>query len=207
MAIGMSNGPSAPKGFEALLTTLVAGLQQLIPAKSTLLVKGVTMTQAQVVSALQAAIAYYSAVRNQKAAMLTALAAREAQSQAARDLYNQIKAALVAQLGKGNPELGKFGFKVGKAPRLLTSAEKALKAARARVTRKLRGTLGSRMKAAIVAATPTLQLGPNGPTLTPNPADVPAPSGTAAAAPPSGGTTAEQSGSAAPGSSNAPAGK
>ncbi len=207
MSIGMSNGPSAPKGFEALLVTLLTGLQQLIPAKSTLVVKGATMTQAQVVSALQAVIAYYAAVRNQKAAMLTALAVRKQQSQAARDLYNQIKAALVAQLGKGNPELGKFGFKVGKTPKPLTSEQKALKAAKARVTRQKRGTKGSAEKAAIVAATPTLQLGPNGPTLTPNPADVPAPSGTAAAAPPSGGSTTEPGGSAAPGSSNTPAGK
>ncbi|MHB8417399.1 MAG: hypothetical protein ACYDCL_04950 [Myxococcales bacterium] len=161
-----------------LLSTLLAGIQTLIPAKSTLIVKGVTMTQAQVVTALQAVITYFSAVRTAKAALLTAIGTRKAQAKAARDLYNQIRAALVAQFGKGNPELGKFGLKVGKPPKPLTSAEKALRAAKAKVTRELRGTKGSKQKAAITAGTPTVQLGPGGVEVTPNPTDGPAPSGT-----------------------------
>ncbi len=207
MATGLSNGPSTPKGFELLLNEMLTGIQTLIPAKSTLLVKGTSMTQAQVISALQAVIAYFAAVRAAKAALLAAIQARTAQSKAAHDLYNQIKAALVAQLGKGNPELGKFGLKVGKPPKQLTSEEKALKAAKAMATRLLRGTKGSKVKAGIVAGTPTLQLGPGGAQMTPNPADAhtptPASAGTSGAGAGGSGASATPTGSSDPAAASA----
>jgi len=60
-----------------------------------------------------------------------------------------LKSALGGAVGSDNQLLAQWGFKVKKPAKALTSEEKVLRAAKAKLTREKRGTLGSRQKAAI----------------------------------------------------------
>ena len=168
------------------------GVQTVIPVKSTLLVKGVSMTQAQVVAALQAILTYFSAVRNAKTSLTAAFQAKKAQLVASHALYGQLRTALESQFGKENPELVKFGLKPKTPARQLTSAQKALRAGKAKVTRELRHTMGARAKETVVASDPTVTVDRTGVQVTPAPVDAPAETGVKGSGSPSGTPTTQK---------------
>ena len=185
MASGMQNGAEGATGFDLKLSTLVQGVEKIIPPGSSMMVNGQSVTQPQLIQLLKDALALYEGVRLAKGALISAIQKRVKKDAATHELYQQLKAALIANFGRSNPQLGLFGFKP-RNPRVLTGPEKQLRAAKATITRRKRNTMGQRQKANVKAlATPTVTLGPTGVNVTPAAVDLGTGSGTAT----SGGAT------------------
>ena len=68
---------------------------------------------------------------------------------AAKQFLGDLKSALAGAVGADNQLLSQWGFKVKKAVKPISSEERVLRAAKAKLTREKRGTLGKRQKAAI----------------------------------------------------------
>jgi hypothetical protein len=140
---------------------MLSGVEQVIPDGSDVLVAGVQTKKADVVAKLQAFLSTYSAIDTQAAALTAERQGLKQSLPQGRLLLQELKDAMVAFLGRGSPDIQKFGLRVGGSRRKLTTQQKALSAEKARRTRALRGTKGSRQKAAIrYAGEPTLVLGP-----------------------------------------------
>jgi hypothetical protein len=77
--------------------------------------------------------------------------------------YAQIVQAIQALFAPGDPVLEQFGIHPRKSPAPRTAEQKAVSAAKAALTRKARGTKGSKAKLAIqTVGTPTLTITPTG---------------------------------------------
>jgi len=150
----------ASHGLRAALNAMLSGIQTVIPDGSLIRINGVDQKKADVVTELQSVLEKYASVDSSVAvAKATRVQLHQAQP-AAQQTLQQLKDAMIASFGRGSPELQKFGLRAPSA-RKLTTQQKALAAEKARRTRALRGTKGSRQKAAIrYAGEPTLVLGP-----------------------------------------------
>ena len=187
----------APKGFRAKLQQMLLGWQAVIPKGASLTVAGGPLTQATVVTELQSYLGAYSAL---DAAELGAKGARATVVQQATDaqaFYVQLKEALTGFFGSGSPELAQFGLKPRAKRQPLPVEKKAAMVAQMLGTRKLRGVMGKRQKAAAPKAGPV--------TVT----YAPAPDGSDAAAQsqPAAPAEAQSTGSDAAEAPAAPAGK
>ncbi|MHB1846152.1 MAG: hypothetical protein ACYCWW_15115 [Deltaproteobacteria bacterium] len=178
MANSTHGGTSS--GLYARFLSMLQGLQTAIPAGATMRVNGQSVTQAQLVALVLAAILPIETERNAKSSWQKAMAANAAALPGAKELYQQLKAALISDLGRKNPELTQFGI----APhtrKALTPEEKQLQAAKAKVTRQKRHTMGKVQKAKIKAdGIPTVLVGPAGTQVIPAPIDLAPPSGNGA---------------------------
>jgi hypothetical protein len=153
----------ANHGLRGALNAMLSGVQTVIPDGSLIRVDGVDQKKADVVTELQAVMTQYAAVDSSAAAVRADRAQLRQALPAAHLLLQHLKDAMIAYLGRGSPELQKFGLKA-RSGRKPTVQQKALAAEKARRTRALRGTKGSRQKAAIrFVGEPTLVLGPNSP--------------------------------------------
>ena len=134
-------------------------LETALPDGDLIRVNGTVRQKADVLAELQAVLMQYAAV-DDAAAIAQANRARLRDAlPAARLLLAHLKDAMIGVVGRDSPELGKFGLEA-RAVRKLTVKQKALAAEKARRTRVLRGTKGSRQKAAIrYVGEPTLVLG------------------------------------------------
>jgi hypothetical protein len=140
---------------------MLSGVQTVIPDGSLIRVDGSDQKKADVVTELQAVLTQYAAADGSAAQVKASRAQLRQAEPAARLLLAHLKDAIFAFLGRGSPELGQFGLKA-RTTRKPTVQQKALAAEKARRTRALRGTKGSRQKAAIrYVGQPTLVLGPN----------------------------------------------
>ncbi|MHB1845755.1 MAG: hypothetical protein ACYCWW_13090 [Deltaproteobacteria bacterium] len=173
---------NSDKGEELRLLDATNGVKQVIPTGSSIPIGGSPLTQPQLLAKLEGFEVVFQAVRNAQAVLHAALLAREAQSPAIAELLTQLKGALVAQLGSKNPELSKFGFKPSKA-HAASGAKNVVKAAKPKITRQKRGTLGKKQKLGLKAVgTPTVVVGPTGIEVTaPVEATHPAPTSSATA--------------------------
>lgn len=170
-AITTQNRP--PAGLELKLTQALKGLQTVLPQGGGLQIGTTTLTQAQLVAKVQADLAPFEAARAEKTLYLNKLQAKVDSEAASREFLAQLKGALIAFLGRGNPLLADFGFNPVRT-KVLTSAAKVLAAAKRSVTRQKRGTLGSKQKQAIRAlGTPAVTLGAGGTTVVPAVVDTP----------------------------------
>ena len=105
-------------------------------------------------------LSQYSAIATQAAELKADRQGLRQSLPEVRQLLQELKDAMIAAFGRSSPEIQKFGLR-GRTARKLTSEQRALAAEKARRTRALRGTKGSRQKAAIrFAGQPTLVLGP-----------------------------------------------
>jgi hypothetical protein len=148
-------------GLRAGLTAMLSGVQQAIPDGSNVLVAGAQLPKADVVAELNGFLSQYSAIETQMAVVKADRQGLKQTLPKARQLLQELKDAVIAAFGRGSPEIQKFGLRV-RTIRKQTSQQKALAAEKARLTRALRGTKGSRQKAAIqYTGEPTLVLGPN----------------------------------------------
>jgi hypothetical protein len=162
MANSISSQSAPPTGLELKLTQALQGAQTVLPTGSSLNINQAAMTQAQIVQQLQNDLAPFSAARSEKTIYLAKLQAKTAVAASAREFLVQFRNALVASFGRNSPQLAEFGFNPAK-PRVQTSGQKALSAAKAVLTRKARGTKGSKQKAAITTVgTPVVTIGPSG---------------------------------------------
>ncbi|HZU95478.1 MAG TPA: hypothetical protein VFF73_02140 [Planctomycetota bacterium] len=130
-----------------------AGLKTGLPAGTTSLTVGnVSYSIPDLDKALATEEAYYDNASAAHVASQAAVRERDARVGTARALVDDFKSAIRGLLGTQNETLLQFGVKPKKAARKLTADEKALAAARNRATRKARGTVGPRARAAIHGA-------------------------------------------------------
>jgi hypothetical protein len=153
-----------PAKFEAELTNMDAGVLKDIPAKTTLTINGTAMTVAQIDTKLKGYITTIQAADAAKQQSTAAVTARKNMTVEARDFYLQLKKAVIAYFGAQSPQLDDFGLAPAKAKVPRTSAQKAISAAKAKLTREARGTLGKKQKAAVNPnqAPPAVGIGPDG---------------------------------------------
>ncbi len=139
------SGTKAKSGFRTEVTQVATGFGTQFPDGAAIAVNGASATKSQILNALAALLGLYAAVDTAASALKSARQALGAALPDGRQYLAALKAGLVAYFGKGNPALVAFGFS-GKKPRQLTSEQKLARKEKAANTRKLRGTLGSRLK-------------------------------------------------------------
>lgn len=138
---------------EQLLRSSLSGLDQAVP-QETLVVNGVLLTKTDLKNRLASLIAPYDAATAAQAAASEAVKQREAAEPDAAVFARAFVTAVEAQVGTDPKTLGGLGIAPPKVRRQLTVEEKTAAAAKARATRKLRNTLGSRQKASLKAQGP-----------------------------------------------------
>jgi hypothetical protein len=154
-----------PGQLEMELTEVDAGILKSIPATAILTINGKALTQPQIDAKVKAYLATIEAADTAKQQYQTALVARRNIQLEARDFYLQLKKVITAYFGVQNPQLADFGFAPAKA-RVESSKVTVVKAAKAEITRKARGTLSKKQKAAInpLVGSPAVAIGADGKT-------------------------------------------
>ena len=125
---------------------MASGFGTAFPQGSVLQVNGQSESQSSIIAALQAVLLLFGNVDTAVQAAKSTRLVLQAALPGAHQFVEFLKAALVANFGKGNPALVAFGLS-GTKPRQLTVEQKTARKAKAQATRDLRGTKGSRQKA------------------------------------------------------------
>lgn len=136
------------KRLLAKATQLANGFQKhgsLLPAFP---VNGVEMTAAQALARLQQSLAAEAAADALKNQLTLALVARDKTVLGDEDFIVNLPVAVRSALGS-TPKLQVFGIPYGKTRKQRTSVEEAISAALRLRTRKVRGTMGRRQRAAV----------------------------------------------------------
>lgn len=159
-----NNNGSKPTAEQLQLQAAATGTQTLIPAASSEVVGGVSLTQPQILAKLAGYLATYTAVQSLRLQLSQALAARTTAAADAKEFLKDFKVTVVAEFGRQNPQLAQFGFGPAKARTSLTAAQKVIQTAKAAATRTLLHTKGPKQKADVVkaAASPTVSVGSDG---------------------------------------------
>jgi len=147
----VNSNPSGKQGharFEARVQKILAGMQKQLPSDSSLVINGATRTVAQIEADFSALLKRFADIRDAKAQWRLQIAALQGAVSAEREVYFALKKLLEGNLGRGNPQLLEYGFTLG------TSKPKSgetivLAAAKARATRRLRHTMGSKQRLAL----------------------------------------------------------
>jgi hypothetical protein len=121
---------------------MLQGWQEAIPSDSTVTSSAGSLTEAAVLAQLQGYLGAYTDLDTHATALRQARAQVASQLQAARQYYAVLKAAVANLFGDASPQLSQFGLAPKKARKPLSSAELAVRAAKAKATRALRGTQG-----------------------------------------------------------------
>jgi hypothetical protein len=132
----------------AQLQALISGLQKQLPNGSFTLVS-TAYTTATLVQALQGLITVLTAVIAAHAGVKVALASWDAEDAKTGPVVQALIRTLQSMYANAPDTLALFGLKPRKAPAPLTTAQKAVKAAKAEATRQARGTKGPKAKAQI----------------------------------------------------------
>jgi len=164
---------SSPGGLQRSVQSALVGVQQALPTGSSFNINGEAVTQAQLVTQLSGYLPVLTAVTDAKAALAQAVHARQAVEPEIREFLVQLRAALVASLGR-QPKLGQFGMSA-KKPAAPSPPTAVLASAKRALTRQKRGTLGSKQKASIKAVgTPQVSISESGVVVTPAAGEQPA---------------------------------
>jgi hypothetical protein len=196
---------NAPKGLWLALTLLQQGVESQIPSTSKLTVEGQPVTQAALSSELATDVAIFQSVADTQSQYKAAVAARRAAVPGLKTRYASIIKAIENQFPPGSPVLAQFGIHPPKPKAKLTAQQLAVRAAKAALTRKARGTKGSKQKQAIqTVGTPTVTITPGGTNIVPPQVGSAAPAGSStsqsnAPATSAGASTAQSSGSSTTG--------
>jgi hypothetical protein len=142
-----------PKGAQLQLTTARTAVSATIPAKSTVVIGGVSYTQAQLVTYITTLLAPILAAQTAKQSFTAAVLARKQNQPTVQTFLVQLHAALIALFGRGSPVLAQFGFTPYKA-KTSTSGKNVVKAAKSLASRVKLGTKGPKQKALILAQQP-----------------------------------------------------
>ncbi len=137
----------APRGYRHALQQMLQGWQELIPGDSTLLSSAGSLNQAAVLAQLQEYLGVYADLDTHATGTTQARAQAGSQLPEVRTYYAALKAAVISYFGVKSPQLVKFGLKPRKTPAPLTSTQLAVRAAKVKATRQLRGTKGPVQKA------------------------------------------------------------
>lgn len=154
-----------------LVTALIAGFKAGMPGgAATFLVNNKSYAQADILATLGAIQAILAAVPGTELAYKAALQARDEAEPETLSMLNNVSTALRGALGTSPTGLAPYGLKARKARTALTTEQKVAMAAKSAATRKARGTLGKKQRAAIkgvVPAAPAAPPAPATPTATP----------------------------------------
>jgi hypothetical protein len=155
-----------PADLEAELTAVDAGVLKDIPVATSLAINGSALTQPQIDAKVKAYLATIEAANTAWQQYQTALVARRNMQLEAHDFFLHLKKAIIAFLGSQNPMLVDFGFTPAKPRAERTAAQNVLTAAKAGLTRKVRGTTSKKQKAAIkpMEGRPAVAVAPDGTT-------------------------------------------
>jgi hypothetical protein len=116
-----------------------------LPATSVLQLNGQSVKVSDFLSSLDSALATFAATNAAKAALKQSQSDRTQKVASVEAQVGFLKTYLVSLWGEGSPQLAPFGF-TPKARTPLSSEQKTLKAAKAKLTRKVRGTMSSKQK-------------------------------------------------------------
>jgi len=148
--MNMKNSNSSKQVQCQKFTKAEDGINTQIPAKTAVNIGGKAWTQAQLVQVFTTATDAVDAVTAAKAQLQQLVTSQGVAIQAAQQLYRELRQYAETQWGKGSPVLAAFGF-VTTQPRQKSSATKAIAAAKSKLTRQARGTVGARQKQAVTA--------------------------------------------------------
>jgi hypothetical protein len=142
-------------GFEDRVTKALAGVEQYLPAATSLVLNGKSMTQPEIVKALQDILQLFKTLRDARKVAKEQLKVVRNELVPGHALYTALERAAQAYFGKGSPALAQFGFPLGnRKPR--TAATNIKAQAKSQLTRALRHTMGRKQKAAIQSAAPSV---------------------------------------------------
>ena len=165
----------------AQLQALITGLQLRFP-NGQFTLGNTAFTTATLVQALQSLIAAINAVNTAQASAKVALAALKETVAKVGPIVLALKRNLLSMFGSATDTLALFGLEPRKAPKPRTSEENAAAAAKAKATRKARGTTSKKQKLTVSGnvtgiqvipitaptdAMPSAQPAPATPTVTP----------------------------------------
>jgi hypothetical protein len=158
------NSQSVSHGMEQQLDTAIDGCNNgFPPGVPTINIRGIVYGPADLKTKLETFDNPFKNARAAHAALHQFTSEKPALVAEAREFLNDLKMALGGAAGANNQFLASWGFPVKKARKPLTSEEKLLRAAKAKLTRQKRGTLGKRQRAAIKqTATPSVQVNSDG---------------------------------------------
>ncbi len=138
----------APGAFEQQLVKMDQGVQNTLPAGTSLTINGVATKQAAIDTQLQSWITVFQAADTAKAAYQNAVAARVAITAAAKAYYIALKAVIKSYFGPQSSQLASFGIAVEKQTSTSTQT-KLVAAMKRQQTRAVRGTTGKKQKASL----------------------------------------------------------
>ncbi len=143
--LGLVSTPTAvvaPKGFRSDLQQMLQGWQDVIPGDSTVTSSAGSLTEAAILAELQGYLGAYTDLDTHVTAIRQARARVASQLPAAQKYFAVLKAAVANLFGADSPQLAQFGLAPKKPRKPLSSSELAVRAAKAKATRALRGTTG-----------------------------------------------------------------
>lgn len=152
---------SEARGVEALLVFAENGLLKHVKEDGTLLVGRVVYTRPKLLEEIAKHRGPFKESRELRIRLKQKIVEREHGRDAAEAFLKDLEVSAQALLGRENPELVDFGFKPRKKT-VLTSEQKALRAAKARETRARRRTMGRRQKEAIKGDVESLTIAADG---------------------------------------------
>jgi hypothetical protein len=132
----------AAKGFRRELQQMLQGWEAVMSANPALTSSVGTLTQASVLGQLQAYLATYKAMDTHAMALQHMRLRSRDELAEAEKYFAALRSALRSFFGEESPQLAHFGLKPKKAAAPLTSEARAVRVAKARATRTLRGTKG-----------------------------------------------------------------
>lgn len=139
---------------------MLGGLKTEFPATGSMRVSGVDYTHDALIAKANVMLAPSQALAALRAQVKDAEAAATAAEPIARTWFDELQAALINYYGKTSSDLAGYGIALPKPKAPLTVEKKLQQITRMRETRALRGTKGSREKAAIKSvAVPSVTVG------------------------------------------------
>ncbi len=139
------------------------GIAAVVPATTSIPVNGKTYSVQEVLKTLGDLYAVLDAVDQLRQQLQPARSAERAALPKGHVFYVELGQALKGLLGKANPLLTELGYAPAKQQPPRTAEQKAAAAAKRKLTREARGTMGKKQKLSIVGGPVTVQLvGPDG---------------------------------------------
>ncbi len=148
---------------------VIVGIKKDLQSVTSLPLAGSTYTMASLTQLVQSRIDAANTVANAKAQWHDASATYKALNSQVTQVLHGLRQYLINAFGPASPVLADFGFTASKRTPL-TPEQKVARAAKAEATRKARGTLGKKQKAAIKGAVPPTAPASPSPAPTPTPA-------------------------------------
>jgi hypothetical protein len=147
----MTTKPEMIYGDEMILDTFLNALGTITSPTAQFLVDGVLYTPTDLAKKIQDERQPYKDVRNLDGNLKGARDVLKAKKKDIHAFVNALHVGAKAYVGSNVSEIAKFGFKPDKKPEPLSAEKQKERVDKARMTRKLRHTMGKRQKADIKA--------------------------------------------------------